>query len=129
MGSSKKIQTKSDTEESLPQSPLVGGDYVEGYTDLTKTPARWLMLFMACCFLLGSYYCYDIPGVIENEIEHDFNITQTKWTLLYTVYSLPNMILPLFGGIMLDKIGVRLGLLLFTLVLTLGQFIFYLGGS
>jgi len=24
---------------------------------------------MACCFLLGSYYCYDNPGVIESQLE------------------------------------------------------------
>lgn len=32
---------------------------------LEKTWIRWIMLLMACCFLLGSYYCFDIPGVIE----------------------------------------------------------------
>ena len=35
------------------------------YVDLKKTNMRWCMLFMACCFLLGSYFCYDNPGPIE----------------------------------------------------------------
>ena len=39
------------------------------------------------------------------------------------------MVLPLFGGIFLDKIGMRLGTVMFTAVLTLGQFVFYLGGD
>jgi hypothetical protein len=30
---------------------------------------RFLMLFFACCFLIGSYFCYDNPGVIEKQIE------------------------------------------------------------
>ena len=34
--------------------------------DVKKGPLRWVMLSMACCFLLGSYYCYDIPGAIES---------------------------------------------------------------
>jgi len=38
------------------------------------------------------------------------------------------MILPLLGGILLDTIGVRLGLIFFCAVLTLGQFVFMLGG-
>jgi MFS family permease len=87
------------------------------------------MLLMACFFLLGSYYCYDIPGVIESALEKQFNITPTKWSLFYTVYSIPNMILPFFGGLLLDFIGVRFGLILFTAINTLGQFIFYLGGA
>lgn len=43
--------------------------------------------------------------------------------MLYSVYSYPNMVLPAFGGIFLDKIGIRPGLLLFTTILTLGQFV------
>jgi MFS family permease len=83
---------------------------------------------MACCFLLGSYYCYDIPGVIEKPLEESFNIDSKTWSLLYTVYSIPNMVLPVFGGVFLDTIGMRAGLLLFTSILTLGQFVFMLGG-
>ena len=78
------------------------------------------MLLMACCFLLGSYYCYDNPAVIETQLEEQFNITPTTWSLLYTVYSFPNMVLPFFGGLMLDKLGMRIGLLVFTTVLTIG---------
>jgi len=87
------------------------------------------MLAMACCFLLGSYYCYDNPGVIETQLEEQFDISATTWSLLYSVYSFPNMVLPFFGGVMLDKLGMRFGLILFTAVLTIGQFIFFLGGQ
>ena len=75
---------------------------------------------MACCFLLGSYYCYDNPAVIEEELEKLFGINSTEWSLLYSVYSFPNMVLPFFGGVMLDAIGMRIGLVLFTGILTLG---------
>lgn len=46
---------------------------------------------------------------------------------MYTVYSLPNMVLPLFGGVFLDKVGIRAGLILFTVILTFGQLIFAFG--
>lgn len=38
------------------------------------------------------------------------------------------MVLPIFGGIFLDRIGIRSGLLLFTAILTVGQFVFMFGG-
>ena len=38
------------------------------------------------------------------------------------------MVLPIFGGLFLDKIGIRSGLLLFTTILTCGQFVFMIGG-
>ena len=43
--------------------------------DVRKTGIRWLMLTMACCFLLGSYYCYDIPGAIESSFKEQFDLT------------------------------------------------------
>ena len=61
-------------------------------------------------------------------MEEQLNLDSTHFSLFYTVYSLPNMILPLLGGILLDSIGVRMGLMFFCAVLTLGQFIFMLGG-
>lgn len=88
--------------------------------DIRKGKIRWAMLFMACCFLLGSYYCYDIPGVIQDETESLFNVNDQGALMLYSVYSYPNMVLPIFGGIFLDKIGIRPGLLLFTTILTIG---------
>ena len=41
--------------------------------DVRKTGVRWIMLFMACNFLLGSYYCYDIPAAIESSFRKDFD--------------------------------------------------------
>ena len=55
-------------------------------------------------------------------------IEPAEYGLLYTVYAVPNCILPLVGGILLDKIGTRNGLILFTVILTAGQGIFMWGG-
>jgi len=33
------------------------------------------------------------------------NNNEFKYNLLYSVYSYPNIILPLFGGLMIDKLG------------------------
>lgn len=49
-----------------------------------------------------------------------FDVDTKGALMLYTVYSIPNMVLPIFGGVFLDKIGMRPGLLLFTSILTLG---------
>ena len=72
-----------------------------------QTWVRWPVLCFACCFLIGSYFCYDNPGPIEKTMEADLNIPQTQWNLLYSVYSYPNIVLPIFGGIFLDMIGLR----------------------
>lgn len=49
--------------------------------------------------------------------------------MLYSGYTIPGIFLPSFGGLLMDKIGQRNGLLLFSFVLALGQGIFTLGGK
>ena len=51
-----------------------------------------------------------------------------KYSWLYSIYSFPNMILPLFGGFMVDKLGVRVGAFCFSLTLVLGQAMCALSG-
>ena len=38
------------------------------------------------------------------------------------------MILPIFGGVLLDRLGIKLAMPLFVVILALGQFIFAIGG-
>jgi len=77
---------------------------------------------------MGAFFDYDNPTVLETQIEDELNIKPTQWALFFTLYSIPNVILPLFGGIFLDKIGVRLGLLIFSFVVVIGQTLFMIGG-
>ena len=73
-----------------------------------QTAIRFLVLAFGCCFLMGSYFCYDIPATSgETFKDPPYNLTQLQINLMYTVYSAPNTVLPLLGGILLDVIGIR----------------------
>jgi len=66
------------------------------------------MLVFGCIFLMGSYFCYDIPAVAQTTFENDhYDLSPIQVNNMYTIYSLPNTVLPLLGGIFLDKIGIR----------------------
>lgn len=86
----------------------------------------------ASCFLaIGNYYSYDIPAALHTQMEdlmsndekHDF---ETYFNLLYTCYSIPNVILPLFGGQFVDHIG-PVSCILFSLLVLAGQIVFSFG--
>ena len=96
--------------------------------NMRKTNVRWCFLLLCCFFLLGGYFCYDNPGPLETQLEKGMKLDAAHFSLLYTVYSMPNMVLPILGGIFLDKVGLRVGIILFSCVLTLGQFVFMIGG-
>jgi MFS family permease len=55
-------------------------------------------------------------------------VGKQTYGILYTGYAIPNLFIPIFAGALFDKIGSRNGILIFTVLLCLGQFIFMLGG-
>ena len=102
---------------ALSKSDLISDKVLDGELEMLpssknnpirQTGLRWFVLACGCCFLMGSYFCYDIPatsGVTFND--PPYNLTQAQVNLMYTVYSVPNTVLPLLGGIFLDIIGIR----------------------
>jgi MFS family permease len=48
---------------------------------------------------------------------------------MYMVYALPNCVIPLFGGYIIDKFGVRYALFGTYVVCLIGNLIFSIGGS
>ena len=49
-------------------------------------------------------------------------VDNTQYNLLYSLYSWPNVILSLIGGVLIDRwIGVRIGTVLFSVLVTVGQ--------
>ena len=66
------------------------------------------MLAFGCFFLMGCYFCLDNPAPLKHALQQaPFNLSDSQWSGLYSIYSFPNMVLPLFGGILIDRIGIR----------------------
>lgn len=54
---------------------------------------RFAVLVCACFITFGSYYCYDLPGALGNEVVAKwFNIDTVRYELLYSVYSWPKCV-------------------------------------
>jgi MFS family permease len=62
-------------------------------------------------------------GVVQKQIVEYFHITDGQFGLLYSVYSFPNIILPFFGGFVLDYIGLPVGTMITCSLVTIGAFI------
>lgn len=90
---------------------------------------RWLALALACLNCLGSYFCLDNPQALQTIIIEHFKISSFQFNLLYSVYGLPNIILPLLGGLIIDRLGVRVGVTLFPFILILGQLVCTFGAA
>ena len=97
-------------------------------------PIRWVVLMLACIMMIGNYYCYDNPSALQSQMKTLMGskspsgvLFGTNFNLLYTVYSIPNMVLPFFGGFFVDKLGCSYCLIIFSMFILLGQIVFALG--
>eukprot|EP01062_Namystynia_karyoxenos_P019121 TRINITY_DN17166_c0_g1_i2.p1 TRINITY_DN17166_c0_g1~~TRINITY_DN17166_c0_g1_i2.p1 ORF type:complete len:666 (+),score=179.10 TRINITY_DN17166_c0_g1_i2:71-2068(+) len=105
-----------------------------GLRTKAQLPLRWPVLLCTCLSLLGNFYCYDNPAALKEHLrglfhEMDAETFETRFQLLYSVYSFPNIVLPFFGGLLADRIGTRPTYLLFGAVITVAQTVFALGAS
>ena len=62
----------------------------------------------------GGYYSFDFPSVLHNQLYRHFHAADSSLTLsdyelsfslLFSLYSFPNTVLPWIGGVLSDKIG------------------------
>lgn len=98
---------------------------------------RYLVLFVSCFLSFGMAFTMDFPGSLgcgsDYSIEAYFRSAGKEYNqrmnqALYSVYSWPNTVLAIFGGILIDKyIGLRRALVLFTLFLFFGAYLFSYG--
>ncbi|CAL1527854.1 unnamed protein product [Lymnaea stagnalis] len=90
---------------------------------------RYFPVLILICFLsFGSYFCYDNPAALQDTMIRDLDINESKFMAFYSFYSWPNVVLCMFGGYLIDRMfGVRLGAIIFSMFVTVGQVIFALG--
>jgi len=94
---------------------------------------RWLVLPLASIFMMASYYCLDAPSALHDPLRRHFGYDDAAFeryfALFYSVYSLPNIVLPLFGGFLTDTFGYRLMNIIFGTFLIAGHSLFAIGVS
>lgn len=114
------VETESEPFQEVPQKKKV---------DMRFSYWRWVMVFFASMVCFGNYFVYDNPSALQTQIEDRLNINTFDFNMLYSVYSFPNIILPLFGGFFIDYVGVRIGITIFAALVCAGQAVFALGCS
>eukprot|EP00804_Cyclotella_cryptica_P002129 CCRYP_006549-RA/>CCRYP_006549-RA protein AED:0.02 eAED:0.02 QI:208/1/1/1/1/1/3/273/614 len=94
--------------------------------------SRWLVLVLCCTLMSANYYAYDIPSALHQQIQTYMPPSpnfETKFNLLYTAYSFPNTILPLFGGNTVDKYGAPKCQTIFAIAVFVGSSLLSFGVS
>ncbi len=74
---------------------------------------RWVVLVVISLAMFGNYYVYDAISPIADLLRDQLGFSDSRIGTLNAIYSFPNIIMVLIGGIIIDRIGVKKGTLLF----------------
>lgn len=84
---------------------------------------RWSVLTLVSLAMFGNYYVYDAIGPLADLLQRLIGFTDTQIGTLNAIYSFPNIIMVLIGGIIVDRIGTRKATLLFTAICLAGSIV------
>jgi MFS family permease len=90
--------------------------------ELARPPAlyRWAVLLFVSLAMFGNYYVYDSIAPLADVLKAQLGFTDTNIGMLNAIYSIPNIIMVLIGGIIIDRIGTRRSTTLFAVICLLG---------
>ncbi|XP_060594998.1 major facilitator superfamily domain-containing protein 1-like [Ruditapes philippinarum] len=114
---------------------------------------RFVLLFFNCLLTFGSYFCFDMPSVLQDTFtgtvhtqknctdansttnvsicnvtcDDCLGMSDDSYNLLYAIYAWTNAFVVIGAGFLIDKLGNRIGLFLFSFLVVLGSSTFAVG--
>ena len=90
---------------------------------------RWAVLVVISLAMFGNYYVYDAISPIADLLKEQLAFTDTNIGTLNAIYSFPNIVMVLIGGIIIDRIGVKKATLVFGVLCFVGAIVTAATGS
>jgi len=86
-------------------------------------PFRWLVLIFVSLTMFGNYYVYDCIAPIADLLTKQLGFSDSNIGLLQAIYSIPNVVMVLIGGYIVDRIGTRKAIFIFGTLCFLGSIV------
>lgn len=90
-------------------------------TEQSRRPLAWLAFALVATIYYGNFYVYDSIGPVASLLQEQRGFSDTQIGMLNAIYSLPNIVLILTGGILVDRFGAPRMLVWSTAVCLLGS--------
>lgn len=89
---------------------------------------HWRVLAAVAAMNWGGFFIYDIPASLSTPLSKHLSLSDHQFaflvSVLYTVYAIPNTVLPFLTGPAVQRFGERAVLLTITSSIILGQLLF-----
>ncbi len=90
---------------------------------------RWLVLVFISLAMFGNYYVYDCISPMADVLKARLGFTDANIGLLQAIYSIPNIVMVLIGGFIIDRIGTRKATFIFGIVCFVGASLTAVSGT
>jgi predicted MFS family arabinose efflux permease len=90
---------------------------------------RWIVLFFISMAMFGNYYVYDSISPLADLLEKQLGMADKNIGLLNGIYSFPNIIMVLIGGLVIDRLGTKRASFIFAALCLTGAAITSLEGD
>ena len=90
---------------------------------------RWLVLVFISLAMFGNYYVYDCISPMADVLKARLGFSDANIGLLQAIYSIPNIVMVLIGGFIVDRIGTRKATLAFGIICLAGAVVTALAGT
>jgi len=84
---------------------------------------RWIVLCFVSLTMFGNYYVYDCIAPIADLLTKQLGFSDSNIGLLQAIYSLPNVVMVLIGGYVVDRIGTRKAIFIFGTLCFIGSIV------
>jgi MFS family permease len=92
--------------------------------------ASMVAMFVATAVaLIGNYYVYDSIGPVAELLSRQLGLSDTQIGTLNAIYSLPNILMVLIGGVLVDRFSARIVTLVTSIICLLGATLTALGSE
>src|SRR3954464_11853696 len=81
---------------------------------------RWGVLVAISVAMFGNYYTYDSVAPVADSLQRLLHYSDTQIGTLNAIYSFPNIVMVLVGGIIVDRFGTRLSTVIFGIICLIG---------
>lgn len=90
---------------------------------------RWTALLLISLAMMGNYYIYDSISPLADLLKAQLGFSDSNIGLLNAIYSFPNIVMVLVGGLLIDRIGTKTSVIIFTALITIGSIVTAITGN
>jgi len=91
-----------------------------GFFHPTRPIYRFVNLLFISSLSFGSYFAYDIIGAIAPSLVDELKAARATVGTMNTMYSIAAILVVLFGGMLIDKLGTRKASIIFSVLVLAG---------